>query len=69
MCGIGPEYLKRKKSESLLSMITSQLPSALSLKAYKPLSTAHKEQGVEKTLMKAEVIKKHLDISDKIKHN
>lgn len=50
-------------------MITSQLPSALSLKAYKLLSIAHKEQGVEKTLMKAEVIKKHLDISDKIKHN
>lgn len=50
-------------------MITSQLPSALSLKAYKLLSTAHKEQGVEKTLMKAEAIKKHLDISDKIKHN
>lgn len=50
-------------------MITSQLLSALSLKAYKLLSTAQKEQGVEKTLMKAQVIKKHLDISDKIKHN
>lgn len=49
-------------------MITSQLQSAFSLKAYK-LSSAHKEQGVEKTLMKAQVIKKHLDISDKIKHN
>lgn len=62
----GPEYLKRKKPEPLLSLITSQLQSALSLKDYKLLSTAHKEQGVEKTLMKAQVIKKHLDISDKI---
>lgn len=47
-------------------MITSQLQSALSLKDYKLLRTAYKEQGVEKTLMKAQVIKKHLDISDKI---
>lgn len=62
----GSEYLKSKKSESLLSMTASQLQSAISLKDYKLLSTAHKEQRVEKTLMKAQVIRKHLDTSDKI---
>lgn len=47
-------------------MIASQLQSDISLKDYKLLSTAHKEQGVEKTLMKAQVIRKHLDTSEKI---
>lgn len=52
-------YLKWKIPVSLLSRTTSQLQSALSLKDYKVLSAAYKEQGLEKTLMKAHGIKKH----------
>lgn len=52
-------YLKWKIPVPLLSRTTSQLQSALSLKDYKVLSAAYKEQGLEKTLMKAHGINKH----------
>lgn len=60
------DWIFKKKKSRVTALFASQLKSVLSLKDYKLLSTAHKEQGVAKTLMKAQVIKKHLDISDKI---
>lgn len=60
------DWIFKEKKSRVTALFASQLQSVLSLKGYKLLSTAHKEQGVVKTLMKAQVIKKHLDISDKI---